>query len=145
MRTQNTRCRPSWRCVLVVGESHSCRILASQALEQTVSPVWGLQKAKESSLTVKASMRTWQPILIAIISMNVKSAESIHALKLAKAVQWYFASASDELEELGSLFFVERTNGSPEPLDLRRRGLVVMVFCVIFPVVNVNIRQTGNQ
>lgn len=50
--------------------------------------------------------------------MNVEPAESIHALELTEAVERYFASTSDELKKLGSLFFVEGADRTPEPLDL---------------------------
>ena len=54
--------------------------------------------------------------------MDVESTESIHTLKLSKAIERYLAGSSDELKELGSLFLVERADGAPEPLDLCGRG-----------------------
>lgn len=48
-------------------------------------------------LTVKASMGAWQTILIAIIAMDVKTADAIHALELTEAVEWYFACSGNEL------------------------------------------------
>lgn len=70
-------------------------------------------------LTIEASVRAWQPILIAIITMNVESAEPIHTLELTEAVERYLTGTCDELQKLSSLFFIERTDCTPEPLDLR--------------------------
>lgn len=50
--------------------------------------------------------------------MDVESAETIHSLELAKAVERYFGCTSDKLQELGSLFLVEGADGAPKPLNL---------------------------
>ncbi len=77
--------------------------------------------------------------------MDVEAAEAVHPFKLTEAVQRHFACTGDELQELRSLFLVEGANGTPEPLDLRRGGRVVMVFAVVLPVVNVDIRKSRNK
>ena len=59
------------------------------------------------ALTVETSMRTRKPILIAVITMDVEPTEAVHSFKLAKAIERYLASSSDELKELGTLFLVE--------------------------------------
>ena len=48
-------------------------------------------------LTIEASMRARQSVLVAIITMDVESAEAIHTLKLAKAVKRHFAGTGNEL------------------------------------------------
>ena len=58
-------------------------------------------------LTIETSMRTGKPILIAVIAMDVETTEAIHPFKLAKAIERYLASSSDELKKLGSFFLVK--------------------------------------
>lgn len=48
-------------------------------------------------LTVEASMRTWKPILVTVITVDVESAEAIHALQFLEAIQRHLASTGDEL------------------------------------------------
>lgn len=48
-------------------------------------------------LTIEASMRARQPVLIAVVSMDVESAKAIHTLKLAKSVERHFAGTGNEL------------------------------------------------
>ena len=50
--------------------------------------------------------------------MDIESAESVHSFELAKAVERHFGGTSNELEKLGSFFFIEGTDCAPEPLDL---------------------------
>jgi hypothetical protein len=90
-------------------------------------------------------MAARQAVLRTVVSMDVKSRESIHALELFEAVQWHLGCARDELEQLGAFFFVERSNGAPEPLDLRGRRCVIVVVGVVLPVVDVDVRETGNE
>ena len=87
-------------------------------------------------------MRAGQAIFIPIVAVDVEATETVHALELFEAVQRHFTGSGDELEELGALFFVEGADGSPEPLDLGRGGLVVVVFRVVFPVVDVDVGET---
>lgn len=48
-------------------------------------------------LTIEASMRARQSVLIPVITMNVESAKAIHTLELAKAVERHFAGTCNEL------------------------------------------------
>ena len=48
-------------------------------------------------LTIEASMRARQSVLVAVIAMDVESTKAIHTLKLAKAVQRHFAGTCNEL------------------------------------------------
>lgn len=96
-------------------------------------------------LTVEASVRAGQAVLVAIVTMDVEATEAVHAFKLTEAVQRHFACARNELQELRSLFLVEGANGTPEPLDLRRGCRVVMVFAVVLPVVDVDIWKSRNE
>jgi len=77
--------------------------------------------------------------------MDIELAEPVHTLKFPEAIEWHFAGTSDKLKELGTFFLVKGTNGSPEPLDLRRRGGVVVVLGIVLPVVDVDIRETGDE
>lgn len=90
-------------------------------------------------------MRARKAILAAIVTMNVESADTIHALQFLEAVQRHLGCARDELEKLGEFLLVEGPDSAPEPLDLRGAGRVVVVLGVGLPVVDVDIRQTGNE
>ena len=71
-------------------------------------------------LTIEASMRTWQPVFVAVVSMDIEPTESIHTLEFSETVKRDLAGTGDELKKLGPFFFVERANCTPEPLDLWR-------------------------
>ena len=77
--------------------------------------------------------------------MNVEFGEPIHTLKLLEAVERDLGGTGNELQELGLLFLVEAANCAPEPLDLRRSLLVVVVIGVALPVVDINVRQTRDE
>lgn len=77
--------------------------------------------------------------------MDVEPVDSVHTLEFLEAVEWYFTGSSNKLEQLGTLFLVEGTYSTPEPLDLGRRCRIVVVLSVGFPVVHLNLGQTGNQ
>ena len=61
----------------------------------------------QEQLTIEASMRTRQPILVAIIAMDVEPTESIHTLELTETIEWYFTGSRNELKKFGTLFFVK--------------------------------------
>ena len=96
MRSRSIRFQPSWPCRLVVGGLRRSRILEDQVLKREsatdISQARGVNK-----LTIEASVRARQPVLIAVIAVNVESAKAIHTLKLAKAVERHFASTCNEL------------------------------------------------
>lgn len=94
---------------------------------------------------VEARVRAGKTILVAVVAMNIEAREAIHALKLLEAVKGNFGSARDELQQLGALFLVKGADRSPKPLDLRRRGLVVVVLGVVLPVVHVDVGQTRDE
>lgn len=48
-------------------------------------------------LTIEASMRARQSVLVAVIAMDVESTKAIHTLKLAKAVKRNLAGTRNEL------------------------------------------------
>lgn len=96
-------------------------------------------------LTVETRVRAWKTILVAVVAMDVESADTVHTLKFLEAIERHFTGASDELQQLGTLFLVERAHGTPEPLDLGRRGRVVVVLSVHLPVVHLDLGQTGNE
>lgn len=51
--------------------------------------------------------------------MNLKLLNAIHAFEGGKALQGHLGGTCDKLEELGTVSLVERTQCSPEPLDLQ--------------------------
>jgi hypothetical protein len=88
---------------------------------------------------------TRQTILAAEITMNVEFGKAIHTLKLLEAIEWNLGSTGDELQKLGLFFLVEAANSTPEPLDLWRGLLVVVVFGVVLPVIDVDVGETGDE
>lgn len=90
-------------------------------------------------------MRAGQPLLVAIVAVDVEPVDAVHALQLLEAVQRHLGRPRDELEELGPLFLVERAQGAPEPLDLLRGSRVVVVLGVALPVIHVDIGQTRDE
>lgn len=58
-------------------------------------------------LTVEARVRAWKSLLVAIITMNVESAEAVHTLQFFESVERHLAGSSHELEQLGLFFLVE--------------------------------------
>lgn len=97
------------------------------------------------TLTVKASMRTRQPVLVAIVPVNIELAETIHSLQLLEAVQRHFARARDKLQQLRALLLVEAPHGSPEPLNLWRTRRVVVILGVVLPIVHIDLRHTRDE
>ena len=77
--------------------------------------------------------------------MDIEPTEPVHTLELAKAIERDLASSGDELKKLSSLFLVKGADSAPEPLDLGRRGRVVVVLCVVLPIVYIDIRKTGDE
>lgn len=87
-------------------------------------------------------MRARQPVLIAIIAVDIEATEAVHALKFLEAVERHLAGTGDELQQLGLLFLIEGADSAPEPLDLRGRGRVVVIFGVVLPVIDVDLWET---
>jgi hypothetical protein len=50
--------------------------------------------------------------------MDIELAEAVHAFELTESVQWHLTGSRDELQQLRTLFLVERPDCTPEPLDL---------------------------
>lgn len=48
-------------------------------------------------LTIEASMRARQSVLVAVITMDIESTKTIHSLKLAEAVKRHLAGTRNEL------------------------------------------------
>lgn len=104
-----------------------------------------MARDKRNKLTVEASMRAGKPVFVAIVPMDIEAAEAVHALELLEAVERNLAGTGHELQQLGLLFLVEGADRSPKPLDLRRCGRVVVVFGVVLPVVNIDLRETRDE
>lgn len=142
-QTQSIHSQQSWQCKAAVEVIRSSRILGDQVLKWLSANA--LRSGGRARLTVEACMRAWQSVFVPVITVDIKSAEAIHSLKLSKAVERHFAGSSDELQEFGTLFLVERPDRAPEPLDLRRGGGVIMVFGMALPIVDIDIRKTGDE
>ena len=142
MRNRNIRFLLSWLCVAVYVEIRSLRTQEDQVLGHRLVTC---HFEDGDSLTIEACVGTRQAILVAVVAMHVESGEAIHALELTEAVQRHLACPRDELQELSTFFFVEGADCTPEPLDLRRGSLVVVVFGMVLPIVHVDIREAGNQ
>ena len=72
--------------------------------------------------------------------MDIEPTEPVHALEFPESVKRDLASTSDKLKKLSSFFFVEGADCTPEPLNLRRCGLVVVIFSMVLPIININVR-----
>lgn len=90
-------------------------------------------------------MRAWEAILVTVVAMDIEAVDPVHALKFLESVEGHFAGSGDELEQFGTLFFVEGADCTPEPLDLRGRSRVVVILRVDLPVVHIDLGQTRNK
>ena len=52
-------------------------------------------------------MRAGKAVFVPIVSVDIESAEAIHALEFLEAIQWDLASTSHKLKKLGPFFLVE--------------------------------------
>ena len=95
--------------------------------------------------TVKAGVCGRQAVLISIIAMNIEAVDAVHAFELFKSIERYLASTGDKLQQLGQFFLVKRSDSPPEPLDLWRRRIVVVILSISFPIVNINVWETRDQ
>ena len=94
---------------------------------------------------IEAGMAGRKLVLAGVVAVDVEFGEAVHAFELLETIERNLASTSDELQQLGALFLVEALDCTPEPLDLRRGLLVVVVFGVVFPVVDVDVGQTRDK
>ena len=94
---------------------------------------------------VEAGVAGRQLVLARVVAVDVEFGEAIHALELLEAVERNLARTCDELKQLGALFFVEALDCTPEPLNLRRSALLVVVLGGVLPVVDINVRQTRDE
>ncbi len=85
-------------------------------------------------------MRAWQPVFVAVISVDIEPTKPIHTLQLPETVERDLAGTGDELKKFGPFFFVEGADCTPEPLNLRRCGLVVVILSMVLPIININVR-----
>ena len=90
-------------------------------------------------------MGTGKSVFIAIIAVNIEPAKTIHTLELSEPIEGNFARPGDKLQEFRTLFFVERADGAPKPLNLGRGRLIIVVFGVILPVVDIYVRKARDE
>lgn len=65
------------------------------------------------------SMSRWQAVSGAIVTVDLKLLNAVHALESSKTLEGDLGCAGDKLQELGSVRLVEGPQGPPEPLDLK--------------------------
>jgi len=90
-------------------------------------------------------MGAWKSVLVAKIFVDAKPSVTVHALKLFEPIEWNFACTSDELQKFGALFLVEGSNSTPEPLNLWRSRVIIVVLGVVLPIIDIDFRHTRNQ
>ena len=56
-----------------------------------------------------------------------RRAHTLHSFEFFESVERNFGCSGGELEEFGSFFLIERSNRTPEPLDLGRRCIVILI------------------
>ena len=98
-----------------------------------------------AGLTIETSVRAGQPVLVPVVTVNVETAEAIHAFQFLETIQWHFACSSHELKKLGTFFLFERANCTPEPLNLWRRCRIVVIFRIGLPIVDIDVWKTGDE
>jgi hypothetical protein len=76
--------------------------------------------------------------------MDIEPTKSIHALQLLKSIKRHLRSTRNELQQLSALLLIKGSDSTPEPLDLRGRGRVVVVFGVALPVVDFDFGEAGD-
>lgn len=63
----------------------------------------------------------WQSVSGSVVSVNLEFLVSIHPLQISKALQRNFGRSGHKLQELGSVFLIKGTQGTPEPLYLKNQ------------------------
>ena len=94
---------------------------------------------------VEARVRRRQPVSRAVVAVDLKLLRPVHPLKGREALKRHLGRPSHKLHEFGLIRLVKRTQGSPEPDDLQRVGLVLVVLCVGLEIVDVNVGQSRQQ
>jgi hypothetical protein len=89
-------------------------------------------------------MRAWETILVAVITVDVETANSVHTLEFLKSIERHLTSTRNELQKLGAFFLIERADSAPEPLNLGRGGRVVMILGIDLPIIHFNFGETGD-
>ena len=77
--------------------------------------------------------------------MNVEAVYAVHTLEFFEPVERNLAGSRDELKQLRTFLFVKRPDCTPEPLDLLRRGVVIVIFRIGLPVIDINVGETRNE
>lgn len=66
-------------------------------------------------------MSRWQAVSGAIVAVDLKLLDAVHALKGGKTLEGNLGCAGDKLQELSPVCLVKGPQGSPEPLNLRKK------------------------
>ena len=67
-------------------------------------------------------MSRWQAVSGAIVTVDLELLDAVHALQSSETLKGNLGRASDKLQEVGPLSLIERSQCTPEPLDLREWG-----------------------
>lgn len=105
MRIQSTRYQLSSRYKAVDGDLHNFRIQGDPALEVSLADrsIW----RETEKLTVETCVRAGQTSLVAIVTVDVELAHSVHAFQFLETVERYLGGTGDELQQLGTLLLVK--------------------------------------
>lgn len=57
----------------------------------------------------------------AVIAVNLKLLDAVHALECSEALQRHFGRACDKLQKLGTVCLVKGAQCTPEPLNLHKQ------------------------
>ena len=77
--------------------------------------------------------------------MDGEPLDTLDTLQVNEAAQRDTRRSSREAEHLGAFFAVERLERPPEPNDHRVGTSVAVVLCCSSPLVNIDIRSTGDE
>lgn len=99
----------------------------------------------QGKLTIEACVRARKTVLVTVVPVDIEATDAVHTFEVLEAIEGHFASTSHELKELGTLFLVEGTHSSPEPLNLLGGVGVAMVLCIALPIIYIDIWKARDQ
>ena len=104
--------------------SWACRRSESVSVNERITPCcpdlvgWQVQ-------LVEAGVCRGQPVCRPVVLVDLELLGAVHPLQGGEALQRDLGRTSHELEELGLVRRVERTQGAPEPHNLQKAGHVL--------------------
>ncbi len=113
-------------------------------LEQ-VSPQLVVRLVGRQIKLIEARVSRRQTVSRAIVTMNLEFLRPVHALECGEALQRHLRASRDELHELGLVSLIERPQSAPEPDNLQRGVLILVVLRVGLEVVDVDGGQPRDE